>query len=54
MNKLQTGLLNVHNCSVPYLFFFFSEIAYFNPSSKDVIPGVTPQILRIKVRISLL
>lgn len=25
------------------------EIAYFNPSTKDVIPGVSPQILQIKV-----
>lgn len=25
------------------------EIAYFNPNTKDVIPGVSPQILQIKV-----
>lgn len=26
------------------------EIAYFNPNTKDVIPGVSPQILQIKVQ----
>ena len=26
------------------------EIAYFNPNTKDVIPGVSPQVLQIKVK----
>jgi len=25
-----------------------SEVAYFNPNTKDVIPGVSPQILQVK------
>jgi len=29
---------------------FSLEIAYFNPNTKDVIPGVSPQILQIKVQ----
>ena len=28
---------------------FETEIAYFNPNTKDVIPGVSPQVLQIKV-----
>lgn len=29
------------------------EIAYFSANTRDVIPGVSPQILHIKVHISL-
>ena len=37
-----------------FLICFVAEIAYFNPSTKDVIPGVSPQILQIKVQKSIL
>lgn len=37
-----------------FLIYFVAEIAYFNPSTKDVIPGVSPQILQIKVQKSIL
>lgn len=30
------------------------EIAYFSANTKDVIPGVSPQILHIKVRFTII
>lgn len=56
--------LNCLQCSIFVRFYFIMnititsnlrtvsslEIAYFNPNTKDVIPGVSPQILQIKVQ----
>jgi hypothetical protein len=45
--------MDLHVFLVIVCSFVFLEIAYFNPACKDAVAGITPQILRIKVRVTI-